>query len=140
MNKYLGLGSLHPFVMVWRNFHSRCYNPNNNRYHTYGARGITVSENWQVFSRFYQDMYGSWRPGLQLDRINNDGSYSAENCRWVTPAENSRNRTTTKLSAEQASEIRAKNPRSMADQAELAAKFGVSTRMIRYVRDRKAWA
>ena len=126
--------------MVWKNMHARCYDPANNRYSTYGARGITVHADWHVFSRFYQDMFGSWKLGLQLDRQDNNKGYSATNCRWVTPAENARNRTSTKLTADQAALIRAKNPRTMLDQAALAKQFGVSTRMVRYVRDRKAWA
>ena len=139
MVDYCGLHSLHPFACSWRMMLSRCNNPFNNRYKTYGARGITVCNDWHVFSNFYTDMFASWKPGLQIDRIDNDKGYSKENCRWATPAENSRNRTNSKLTQEQATFIREKNPRSMLDQAALAKQFGVSTRMIRYIRDGKAW-
>ena len=140
MNDYSSLGAHHPFVTVWRNMHARCYDPYNNRYDTYGGRGITVCGEWHLFPNFYTDMFDSWASGLQIDRIDNNTGYSKENCRWVTPTENSRNRTNSKLTHEQAALIREKNPRSMLDQAALAKQFGVSTRMIRYVRDRKAWA
>lgn len=140
MSKYLGLSALHPFVMVWKNMHARCYNENSNRYGTYGARGIQVDLRWHSFANFANDMWPTWRPGLQLDRIDNDANYSKENCQWVTCAENARKRTTSKLTQEQAALIRSKNPRSMLEQAALAKQFGVSTRMIRYVRDGKAWA
>lgn len=91
---------------VWSNMKSRCYNSNSKRYKYYGARGITVCDRWiNSFKNFHQDMSSSYQKGLQLDRIDTNGHYSPENCRWVTLAENNRNkRMNIKFNGECASE------------------------------------
>lgn len=76
---------------VWSLMKERCSNPNNKDYKYYGGRGIKVSEPWLIFDNFYADM-GTPPKGMQLDRIDNNSGYSKENCRWVTPKENSANR------------------------------------------------
>lgn len=77
---------------TWRAMIQRCTNPTNNRYYCYGARGIKVCERWlESFENFYKDM-GERPKGMQLDRIDTNGPYNKENCRWVTPKQNSNNR------------------------------------------------
>jgi len=71
----------------------RCYKPKDSRYKWYGARGITVCDRWlESFENFRDDMLSTWKPGLTLDRIDNDGNYEPSNCRWTTKSEQSFNR------------------------------------------------
>lgn len=78
---------------VWVQMRNRCNNPNCKRYKDYGGREIKVCDRWnESFEAFYEDVHEGYKPGLQLDRIDNDGPYSPENTRWVTPKENCQNK------------------------------------------------
>ena len=80
-----------PLFSVWKTMIARCTNKNDASYQNYGGRGISVCPRWLEFVNFYEDM--APRPeGMQLDRINNDGDYSPENCKWSTCSEQSMNR------------------------------------------------
>jgi len=69
----------------------RCYADNNISYRDYGGRGITVCDKWKKVEGFIEDM-GKRPIGKTLDRIDNDGNYCRENCKWSTPKEQARNR------------------------------------------------
>ncbi len=70
---------------------SRCLYKRGNQYPTYGGRGITVCSRWLDFNNFVTDMGDKPGPTYQLDRINSDGNYCPDNCRWVTPSQNTTN-------------------------------------------------
>lgn len=78
----------------WSEMKQRCTNTNHNRYHRYGARGITYSREWDSIENFIKDMGDSYIFGYSLDRIDNDGNYCKENCTWSNRKQQCRNRST----------------------------------------------
>lgn len=75
----------------WTGIRKRCNDPNHENYKHYGSRGIKVYRRWLKFENFLEDM-GEAPKGYQIDRIDNNKGYYKENCRWITPKQNNRNR------------------------------------------------
>lgn len=81
---------------AWVHVIGRCYNKNNPDYERYGGRGITVCDRWlNSFENFYADMGIKPTTAHSIDRVKNNEGYHPNNCRWATPAEQARNRSTT---------------------------------------------
>jgi hypothetical protein len=81
-----------PEYRAWRHMKERCSNPNNTRFDRYGGRGISVCREWKCdFMAFLRDMGRKPSPRHTLERINNDGNYCKENCRWAMDCEQSLN-------------------------------------------------
>jgi hypothetical protein len=79
-----------PTYQTWIDMRRRCYNKSHPAYKWYGARGIVVCQDWSLFSMFLRDM-GCKPDGMSLDRIDNDGGYHKDNCRWTTALEQNNN-------------------------------------------------
>jgi len=84
----------HPAYSRWVAMRARCYSTSQQSYQYYGARGIKVCPEWKDDPAAFvawADANG-FQPDLQIDRIDNDGDYNPQNCRWVTAKENANNR------------------------------------------------
>lgn len=78
---------------IWNEMRNRCSNPNDRNYPRYGGKGVSVCPEWSDFRVFYPwAMSNGYKEGLTIDRINPLGNYEPSNCRWITLAEQQRNR------------------------------------------------
>ena len=125
---------------VWANMKQRCLNSNDINYKNYGGRGIIVCNEWSEFIPFRDwAIQNGYNENLEIDRINNNGNYSPNNCRFVTSEENTQNRRTTKLSLEKANEIRGLWNTNKYAIKELAEIYNVNDRTIPRIINNKIW-
>lgn len=90
--------SKHPLHKTWNAMLDRCENPNSNMYRIYGGRGIKVCQEWHDFWQFveWSESVGGKQNGLSLDRIDVNGDYCPDNCRWATDETQQNNKTTSR--------------------------------------------
>lgn len=118
------------FYNIWCGVKKRCQNENSQNYSNYGGRGIKICEEWNEFDGFKNDMYESYLKHVEehgelntsIERIDNDGNYCVENCKWATRKEQNRNTRQVKLYEYKG---------EMLDLAEIARREGMNYRTLR---------
>lgn len=136
------------FYQIFKDMKARCNNKTLKCYKNYGGRGI--KSEWESFEEFKHDMYKSYLEHMKqfsrkidttLDRVDNNGNYNKENCKWSTWIEQNRNKRTNKLNWDKVNEIRKdfipKN--KMKQYSEMGKKYGVHWSMISKVIKKKIW-
>lgn len=93
---HTAFGQSSPTYNSWRSMVARCRDEKNEKFPRYGGRGIEVCSRWLVFENFLEDM-GERPAGKTIDRRNNNGNYTPDNCRWATRKQQSRNSPHTRL-------------------------------------------
>ena len=101
-----GFAATHSFYACWYNLIQRCTDPEHPSWERYGGRGITVANEWRDFAVFKDDMFSTWKAGLEIDRIDNNLGYSKANCQWATRAQQVQNRECNGLTNEAVTEMR----------------------------------
>lgn len=86
-----------PIYKIWYGMHERCRGIGGDARKYYVPKNIKVCERWHIFENFLEDMGDKPGPGYSIDRIDNDGDYCPENCRWATATQQNRNRRNTVL-------------------------------------------
>lgn len=133
----------HPLYRVWASIFDRCTRPYATSYPRYGAKGVSICKEWYDFKNFYDwAIANGWRKGLQIDKDIIPKQlgipallYSPEMCSIVTVKENSRHTRTTKLTLEQANEIRQSKEKT----SFLMNKYGVGRTTIGNIKANRSW-
>jgi Mor family transcriptional regulator len=139
-HKYTHGYTYHPLYRRFYSMKTRCYNSNDPSYRRYGGRGIKICAEWLDSPANFIEwaLAHGWKSELEIDRINNDGDYTPDNCRFVTRAINQRNRSDNKITEEIAELIRKKYKAGIR-MKHLVLKFNLSRAAIYGIVTNKYW-
>jgi hypothetical protein len=133
-----GAKSTTPEYLCWDGMVKRCTQEYHASWASYGGRGITVCDRWKnSFTAFLEDM-GNRPEGTSLDRINNNGNYHPDNCRWATKQEQSENRRTTLLNPSIIQEAKSQKANG-GTIVEIARKYGILPNTIYAALKGRSW-
>lgn len=123
---------------AWRSIRNRCQPTSKSAKH-YHQRGIRVCQRWDIFENFLTDMGEPPSSKHSIDRINNDGNYEPDNCRWATQVVQVRNTRWAHFDEETVREIRQQNASGITPK-DLAVKFGSSPSYMARICNGSIWA
>jgi hypothetical protein len=131
----------HKLYRLWQNIKDRCCNGKSKDYKYYGARGIRFYPAWKRdYFRFRKDMIDlNWKIGLEIDRIDDNKSYTPNNVRFVTREINGQNRRTVKLNPQKVEEIRDKFNSGLYTRKQLANEYGAIVRYMGSILLERVW-
>jgi hypothetical protein len=131
----------HPLYDVYRGMIRRCYQTDHKSYRWYGGRGISVCIEWlEDRAKFFEwALNNGWKEGLQLDRRDNDGNYTPDNCRFVTAAVNSENRTSSVFRIEDAAVVKSLAMLETVPQKLIAALYQTHIMNVHQIKYGKRW-
>lgn len=130
------VGRASPTYRVWQGMLQRCSSRSKD-FRRYAGRGISVCDRWLKFEHFLEDM-GCKPDGYSLDRIDNNGNYSKDNCRWACPVTQAHNGRVSKLNWEKVGRIRWMWNEGFT-QTQIAKEFGITPSNVHHVVLGKTW-
>ena len=137
-------GSKLAIYRTWIRMKNRCLNPKSTGYENYGGRGITICPEWtdklNGFINFRNwALSNGYQEGLEIDRRDNNGNYSPENCRWATKIEQNRNTRNVKLTLEIANEIRERQKTGNFIYKDFGLEYNIDVYTISKIINNKIW-